>query len=261
MAMMASPAVLQPLETKLNSHIRWEKYKYTPRAIPSNAVVGGRTEKGVDIYIGRDLWKGEVCSIPATETYSRYALFTGDSAAVEILVCDDHSILFWADKGDDRIRKFGISTMGVVHDEPFVCRQGYLIGRTVPNKKTLFNWPKRKLPRDVCLLGHVEFSSQASQLSVQNRLDKYYSSTTDNYQVLCAYRVPTPVYSFTKTWKWVPASNGYLPPGAVAGGKDEFGEVIYIARAFHEYEVPAGYVSPSQKCCIYPWGCTTHQSS
>ncbi|XP_019852231.1 PREDICTED: uncharacterized protein LOC109582079 [Amphimedon queenslandica] len=253
MAMMASP--------KLHSHIRWERYNHAPKSIPSNAVVGGKTEKGVNIYIGRDLWKRDVCSIPATKTSSRYAVFTSDSASVEILVCDNHSILFWADKGDDRIRKFGIGPMGEIHYEPYERRHGYLIGRTVPNQKTHFNWPrpKVKLPRDVCLLGHLDLSSL--QLSVPNKTELYYSSTTDSYQVLCAYRVPIPVYSFTKTWKWVPASNGYLPPGAVPGGKDESGEVIYIARAFHENEVPAGYVSPSQKCCIYPWGCTTHQTS
>ncbi|XP_019862394.1 PREDICTED: uncharacterized protein LOC109591017, partial [Amphimedon queenslandica] len=245
---------------KLNSHIRWERYKHTPRAIPSNAVVGGRTENGVNLYIGRDLYKSEVCSIPATITDSQYAVFTSDSAAVQILVCDDPSVLFWADKDDDRIQKFGISSMGEIHYEPSDRRQDYLIGRTVPNQDTYFNWSRNKvkLPRDVCLLGNVEFSS--SQLGVPNKIETYYSSMTNSYQVLCAYRVPTPIYSFTRTWKWVPASNGLLPPGAIPGGRDESSEVIYIARAFHENEVPAGYVSPSQKCCIYPWGCTTHQT-
>ena len=216
---------------------------------------------GVNIYVGRELWKGEVCSIPAIATDSKYAVFSSDSAAVEILVCDEPSVLFWADKGDRRIQKLGISSMGEIHYEPSDHGQDYLIGRTVPNQETYFNWSrlKVKLPHDTCLLGNVEFSS--SQLNVPNKIESYYSSITDSYQVLCAYRVPTPIYSIMSPWKWVPASNGLLPPGAVPGGKDESGEVIYIARAFHEHEIPAGYVSPSQKCCIYPWGCTTHQTS
>ena len=208
--------------------------------------------------------KGTICSIPATETESKYTVFPEKLSSVEILVCDDPSALFWADKDDDRIQKYGISSLQreIVYETP-ECREDYmyLIGRTVPNQKTLFHWSrlKNELPSDVCLLGNVNFSS--SQLSVQSTVDTYYNSMTDSYQVLCAYRVPSPVYSFTYTWNWVPASNGYLPPGAVPGGRDESGEVIYIARAFHEDEIPAGYVSPSQKCCIYPWGCTTHQTS
>ena len=217
---------------------------------------------GVNIYIGRNLWRREVCSIAATKTKSRYAKFASDSSSVQILVCDDPSVLFWADKDDKKIQqKYGVVTMDDIYYESCYRRRNNFIGRTIPNQKTHFSWPrpKVKLPRDVCLPGYVDLASL--QLNVPNKTELYYNSMTGSYQVLCAYRVPSPVYSFTNTWDWVPASNGYLPPGAVPGGRDESGEVIYIARAFHEDEIPAGYVSPSQKCCIYPWGCTTHQTS
>ena len=46
MAMVSSLEVSRSLQTRLHSHIRWERYNHEPKSIPSNAVVGGRTEKG-----------------------------------------------------------------------------------------------------------------------------------------------------------------------------------------------------------------------
>ncbi|XP_053619465.1 vasodilator-stimulated phosphoprotein-like [Plodia interpunctella] len=49
--------------------------------------------------------------------------------------------------------------------------------------------------------------------------------------------------------RWVPASNGGVPPGAISGGRTASGEQLYVGRARHQLSVTPGKVHPSHNCC------------
>lgn len=54
--------------------------------------------------------------------------------------------------------------------------------------------------------------------------------------------------------RWVPSSNGSLPPNAVVGGNDVNGEPIYISRARHEGALLPGKLVPSHGVAYVAWG-------
>lgn len=54
--------------------------------------------------------------------------------------------------------------------------------------------------------------------------------------------------------KWLPASNGTVPPNAVQGGTDCSGEPIYVARASHEGALLPGKLVPSHRVAYVAWG-------
>ncbi|KAI5631233.1 hypothetical protein NE865_16052 [Phthorimaea operculella] len=54
--------------------------------------------------------------------------------------------------------------------------------------------------------------------------------------------------------KWVPASNGAVPPGAIAGGRTASGEALYVGRARYQLSVTPGKVHPSHNCCYIAFG-------
>lgn len=54
--------------------------------------------------------------------------------------------------------------------------------------------------------------------------------------------------------KWLPASNGSVPPNAVQGGNDCNGEMIFVARALHEGAMLPGKLVPSHRVAYVPWG-------
>ncbi|VVC90041.1 unnamed protein product [Leptidea sinapis] len=61
-----------------------------------------------------------------------------------------------------------------------------------------------------------------------------------NIEVLCAK---------PESLRWVPSSNGNVPPSAIPGGKTATGETLYIGRARHQLSLTPGKVHPSHKCC------------
>ncbi|XP_068625620.1 uncharacterized protein [Battus philenor] len=66
-----------------------------------------------------------------------------------------------------------------------------------------------------------------------------------NIEVLCAR---------ADQLRWVPASNGSVPPGAVAGGRAAAGEPLYVGRARHQLSVTPGKVHASHACCYIGFG-------
>lgn len=66
-----------------------------------------------------------------------------------------------------------------------------------------------------------------------------------NFEVLCA---PGNVL------RWVPASNGQVPVGAIPAGNSHSGEPLYIARVNHLKSVTPGKVHPSHGCCYISFG-------
>ncbi|KAL0811175.1 hypothetical protein ABMA28_009606 [Loxostege sticticalis] len=66
-----------------------------------------------------------------------------------------------------------------------------------------------------------------------------------NIEVLCAR---------PENLRWVPASNGSVPPGAIEGGRTGTGETLYVGRARYQLSVTPGKVHPSHKCCYIGFG-------
>ncbi|XP_055547455.1 uncharacterized protein LOC129731466 [Wyeomyia smithii] len=65
--------------------------------------------------------------------------------------------------------------------------------------------------------------------------------------------------SFLRRWdalngmKWVPASNGEIPPDAVVAGRDGK-QKLFVGRAEVMESVALGSVIPEEKACFVPWG-------
>lgn len=66
---------------------------------------------------------------------------------------------------------------------------------------------------------------------------------------------PVPAYGYpTNAPKWIPSSNGSVPPNAVTAGTDVSGELIYVARAAHEGALIPGKLVPSHRVAYVAWG-------
>uniref|UniRef100_A0A0K8RGT3 Putative cytoplasm n=1 Tax=Ixodes ricinus TaxID=34613 RepID=A0A0K8RGT3_IXORI len=57
---------------------------------------------------------------------------------------------------------------------------------------------------------------------------------------------------------WIPASDGFLPTGAVQGGSCVTGEPLYIGRTYHEGTLTIGKIQPSHRCLYIPYGGEEH---
>ncbi|XP_058453082.1 uncharacterized protein LOC131431407 [Malaya genurostris] len=70
--------------------------------------------------------------------------------------------------------------------------------------------------------------------------------------------------SFMQRWdalngmKWVPASNGAIPHGAVQAGHDGRHK-LYVGRAEIMNSIAPGAVIPDRKACFVPWGGKSHK--
>lgn len=58
--------------------------------------------------------------------------------------------------------------------------------------------------------------------------------------------------------KWIPASNGELPPDAVMASRSGK-QKLYIGRAEVMGSVAPGAVIPERKACFVPWGGKSHE--
>ncbi|KOB68990.1 Farnesoic acid O-methyltransferase [Operophtera brumata] len=66
-----------------------------------------------------------------------------------------------------------------------------------------------------------------------------------NIEVLCAA---------PENLRWVPASNGNVPPGAIPGGRTTSGETLYVGRARYQLSITPGKVHPSHNACYIGFG-------
>jgi hypothetical protein len=57
---------------------------------------------------------------------------------------------------------------------------------------------------------------------------------------------------------WVPSAGSSLPDGAVAGGRDSDGTVLYVGRAHHEGALIPGKLNISHGVVYVPWGGAEH---
>ncbi|CAH1641660.1 unnamed protein product [Spodoptera littoralis] len=64
--------------------------------------------------------------------------------------------------------------------------------------------------------------------------------SVQNIEVLCAR---------PEDLRWVPASNGNVPPGAIPGGRTSSGETLYVGRARYQLSVTPGKIHPSHNSC------------
>lgn len=61
-----------------------------------------------------------------------------------------------------------------------------------------------------------------------------------NIEVLCAK---------PENLRWVPATNGNVPPGAITAGRTVDGESLYVGRAKYQLSITPGKIQPSKNCC------------
>ncbi|XP_059053666.1 uncharacterized protein LOC131847953 [Achroia grisella] len=66
----------------------------------------------------------------------------------------------------------------------------------------------------------------------------------NNFEVLCAKGSDV---------RWLTCSAGNIPPGAIAAGRSQNGEQLYVGRAHHRNLTIPGKVHPSHKCCYIPY--------
>ena len=78
------------------------------------------------------------------------------------------------------------------------------------------------------------------------------------FQFLCCNRLPEVCLTTYPTRNWVTVSDGHLPPNAIAAGVAPNGEVLYVGRGEHEYDVFPGYIIPSEKCLHICYGSDEH---
>lgn len=55
-------------------------------------------------------------------------------------------------------------------------------------------------------------------------------------------------------FQWVACSNGHIPEGAVVGGNDPSGEVLYVGRANHLGSLQPGKIHSTHKCLYIAYG-------
>jgi hypothetical protein len=55
-------------------------------------------------------------------------------------------------------------------------------------------------------------------------------------------------------FKWVAASDGFVPENAVVGGHSLSGETFYVGRAMHNGQNTPGKISKRSKCVYVPFG-------
>lgn len=53
--------------------------------------------------------------------------------------------------------------------------------------------------------------------------------------------------------RWIPASNGNIPPGAIEGGRTAGGETLYVGRANYQLSITPGKIHPTHNCCYIPF--------
>lgn len=66
-----------------------------------------------------------------------------------------------------------------------------------------------------------------------------------NIDVLC---------SMPENLRWIPASNGNVPPGAIPGGRTASGETLYVGRARYQLSITPGKIHPSHNACYIGFG-------
>ncbi|KAF9807602.1 hypothetical protein SFRURICE_008815 [Spodoptera frugiperda] len=64
--------------------------------------------------------------------------------------------------------------------------------------------------------------------------------SVQNIEVLCAR---------PEDLRWIPSSNGNVPPGAIPGGRTSSGETLYVGRARYQLSVTPGKIHPSHNSC------------
>ena len=87
-----------------------------------------------------------------------------------------------------------------------------------------------------------------SNLFQQNKLKKYLAA-------LFMVVVSVASVSAHMEWKWVKASNGYIPDNAVViGGREANGQILFICRANYRGGVHPGKIRTEFGGCNIPWG-------
>ena len=172
----------------------------------------------------------------------------------EVLVCNDPGILFWSDGSGGSVPPLAVGVGNKTGEEMYIARTRS--GSRITGKK--YRGKKLSLPKSFIgpMLGKVHPSHHTMYLPYNG--DEYF---IEHYEVLCAYLPPIVKHYFINQYSWEFARDGNVPDGAFPTGVTETGEVTYIARGKHMGEKVPGFVIPSEKYCVIPWGSADHKKT
>ncbi|XP_066259122.1 uncharacterized protein [Euwallacea similis] len=193
--------------------------------VPPNAVVGGKTSDGEDLYIGRVGHDGAWTVGKVQPSHNTcYIPFDGKEVAhkeYEILVS-----YRWVDVAPGAMfPAFAIQGGKDVDGSPIYVGQGFhngdwLPAKVIPNKRAVY----------------VPYGGK--EIAVPT------------FKVLTG-RMP-------HRFVWVSCAGGNVPPGAVPGGRTSGGEILYVGRVHHGGSLTIGKVHPTHGSCYIPFGGREH---
>jgi len=188
--------------------------------VPDNAVPGGRTATGEELFIGRAHYCGGLTPGKVHRSHGcLYIPFNGSEISqksYEVLVappkaqwqsCSPHSVPFNAIHG-------GNDSDGT----RIVVGRAFHMGDLVPAKVM----PSKNV-------AYISYNGE--------EVPKH------QFEVLCGGNT-----------SWVPSSYGNIPPNAVKGGHTASGEPLYVGRGHWQGSLTVGKVHPSHQALYIPYG-------
>ncbi|XP_065346795.1 uncharacterized protein LOC135944038 [Cloeon dipterum] len=199
----------------------WQTFYASEKNAPEDAVVGGHTNDGESLYVGKVHIDGanSIGKIQLSHA-SCYVPWEGKELAMpscEILIRGKEGDWLNANSGD--IPSSAFSAGNDHHGPIYVCRSWHesdlIPGKAVPAHK----------------VAYVGYDGNE-----HIKID---------YEVLCG-----------SGYSWISMSSGYdvIPKNAVPGGQASDGEILYIGRVQHEGVEVCGKIHPSHHRCFIPYG-------
>jgi len=185
------------------------------------------------------------------------------------LTCEDSVAFFWvsSDEDSNHFPKNTVVTGPVRrNDEQVFVFPARVEASVIKESKVMGYYDKSKFPADFDgpLVGsgqawYDENVQQRNTIAIKNCevLVPYDGIIfkVNRFQVLCYCTIPKLSHITYPTINWVTVSDGHLPPNAVAGGVAPNGEVLYVGRGLHGYDMIPGYIVPFEKCLHICYGC------
>jgi hypothetical protein len=189
--------------------------------VPPNAVLGGQTNTGEPLHIGRTHHQGSLTPGKIHRThgclYFPYGGSENSSLHYEVLCSGGRSQ--WVQSSAHSPCPMGAHVAGNDTDgSPIYIGRAFHEGDQIPAKVI----PSKQIAY-ICYAGQ--------------EIPKHH------FEVLCQGSV-----------QWVHSGHGIIPHGAVPGGRTNTGETLYIGRAHYMGSLTVGKVHPSHNTLYIPFG-------
>ncbi|XP_055371659.1 uncharacterized protein LOC129605757 isoform X2 [Condylostylus longicornis] len=188
--------------------------------VPPGAVSAGATTSGEMLYVGRGHWQGSLTPGKIHPSHRcLYIPYGGQEVRLdsyEVLI--RAPALTWMPSSGSMLPANAIHAGHDSDGDQIYVGRAYHDGDLLP-AKVIFN----KNCAYVCHGGNEHVKHQ--------------------FEILCG-----------TSYRWLPASNGHVPPNSVEGGRTSNGEQLYIGRGHHCGSLTPGKIHPSHQCLYIPYG-------